>query len=111
MLNPLARAFLDAVRQPPSKTLPRILALYSNQLFDTWHDIRYELTGGLAESNTIKVFLNNVQVVNVNRAAFDDESGFFSLKVGIYQAFLSRSSSTPSSVVVYHDEIYKKITE
>lgn len=83
----------------------------SNQLFDTWHDIRYELTGGLAESNTIKVFLNEVQVVNVNRATFDDNSGFFSLKLGIYQAFLSRSSSTPSTVVVYHDEIYKRTSD
>jgi hypothetical protein len=83
----------------------------SNQLFDTWHEIRYELTGGLSESNTIKVFLNEELVVNVSRATFDDESGFFSLKLGIYQAFLSRSSSIPTSVVVYNDEIYKSTTD
>ena len=33
------------------------------------------------------------------------------IKIGIYQAFLSQSSSTPSSVVVYHDEIYKSTSE
>ena len=83
----------------------------SNNLFDTWHDIRYELTGGLSESNSIKVFLNDELVVNVNRATFEDASGFFGIKLGIYQAFLSRSSSTPSTVVVYHDEIYKSTFE
>jgi len=83
----------------------------TNKLFDTWHDIRYELTGGLSESNSVKVFLNDELVVDVNRATFEDDSGFFGIKLGIYQAFLSQSSSTPSSVVVYHDEIYKKTTE
>ena len=83
----------------------------SNDLFDTWHDIRYELTGGLSESNSIKVFLNDELVVDVNRATFEDDSGFFGIKLGLYQAFLSQSSSTPSSVVVYHDEIYKKTSE
>lgn len=83
----------------------------SNNLFDTWHDLRYELTGGLSESNSIKVFLNDELVVDVNRATFEDASGFFGLKLGIYQAFLSQSSSTPSTVVVYHDEIYKSTSE
>jgi hypothetical protein len=83
----------------------------SNDLFDTWHDIRYELTGGLSESNSIKVFLNGELVVDVNRATFEDDSGFFGIKLGIYQAFLSRSSSIPSTVVVYHDEIYKSTSD
>ena len=83
----------------------------TNKLFDTWHDIRYELTGGLSENNSIKVFLNDELVVDVNRATFEDDSGFFGIKLGLYQAFLSQSSSTPSSVVVYHDEIYKSTSE
>ena len=83
----------------------------SDNLFDTWHDIRYELTGGIDNNNTIKVYLSNELVVDVKRNTFRDSSGFFELKLGIYQAFLSRSSSIPTSLVVYHDEIYKSYGE
>ena len=80
----------------------------STELYDVWHDITYELSGGLSEDNYIRVYLNGQLVAENIRETFADDTGFFTLKVGIYDPFVSRVTEEIMPKFLFHDAISKK---
>jgi len=80
----------------------------STDLYDVWHDISYELSGGFSDDNYIRVYLNGELVAEKIRQTFADDTGFFTLKVGIYDPFVSRVTEEIMPKFLFHDAISKK---
>lgn len=70
---------------------------------DKWIKLKYVVKSTAASDGYIKIYVNDGLVINETRATLPNSGANISLKVGIYNAFLSAASQPWQTQVVYFD--------
>lgn len=73
--------------------------------YQKWIGVRYEVNSTTESSGFFKVYVDNQLIVNESRPTLPTAQGVNSLRVGIYNAFLSRATEPYLDQVVYFDQI------
>jgi hypothetical protein len=76
---------------------------------DRWVHVRFEIKSTAQPDGYIKVYVDGVLKVDEVRATLPNASAGHSLRLGIYNAFLSRASEPYRTQVVYFDGIKKQV--
>ena len=77
--------------------------------FERWVQVRYEVKSTSQPDGYIRVYVDGVLKVDETRATLPNASAGHSLKLGIYNSFLTRASEPHTTQVVYFDGLAKQV--
>jgi Polysaccharide lyase len=75
--------------------------------YDKWINIRYEIKLSTANDGNFKVFADNQLLVNEDRATLPTNNSYLSLRLGIYNSFLSAAKEPYDTQIIYIDGVSK----
>lgn len=84
--------------------LQTLYPVYRNP-YDKWISVRYEVQSTAASNGTLKVYVNDKLMVDEVRQTLPSAEGVNYLRVGIYNAFLTRATQPYAQQVVYYDGV------
>ena len=83
----------------------KLYPVYENPI-GKWINVRYELLPSVSASNGyLRVFVDGSKVVDESRATLPSANGYNNLRVGIYNAFISKATDPYKDQVIYFDSV------
>jgi hypothetical protein len=81
----------------------------STSPYDKWISIRYEIKLSSGVDGNFKVYVDNQLLVNEDRATLPTDNSFLSLRLGIYNSFISASKEAFETQIIYIDGVSKVV--
>lgn len=81
----------------------------STSPYDKWISIRYETKLSSGIDGNFKVYVDNQLLVNEDRATLPTDNSFLSLRLGIYNSFISAAKEAFETQVLYIDGVSKVV--
>ena len=88
---------------------PDLNVTITDEPYDKWIKIKYLIKAETSTSGLIEVYVDDELVLTQNKSTLPSENAQIGLRLGIYNAFISRSETEFTRQVLYYDNVSKSI--